>query len=171
MSKPIALYCSNWFQAIKGTIIMQFPIFYGFVAPDIEASKPLGVLKTAFDLTAKLKAQLSIAIGALQLSMPSILVSKTVEDIVGSELRRCFDSAVAARARSDELARNSGLTIHTEILKGDFNRFRSQCISRARVHGPVIQGAYGRSRWSELILGGATRDMLCDNAWPVLMSY
>ena len=150
---------------------MQFPIFFGFVALDIAATKPLGALNTAIDLTAKLDGELAVAVGALRISMPNILVSKAVEDIVASELRRCFDSAVAARARSDELARNSGLTIHTEILKGDFNRFRSQCISRARVHGPVIQGAYGRSRWSELILGGATRDMLRDNAWPALMSY
>lgn len=135
--------------------------------------------------------------------MPDILVSKTVEDIVASEHKRTEDSALVARARSDEIASNSGLTIHAEILKGVFDHFRSQCVSRDRVHslifaeagiagefhaggtpvgpikqhaaktgvGLVIQGAYGRSRWSEFILGGATRDMLRDNAWPVLMSY
>ena len=35
----------------------------------------------------------------------------------------------------------------------------------------VVQGAYGRSRWSELILGGVTREMLRDSALPVLMSH
>jgi nucleotide-binding universal stress UspA family protein len=285
---------------IKGTIIMQFPIFYGFVAPDIAASKPVGALNTASDLTAKLDGQLSVAIGALRISMPNILVSKTVEDIVASEHRRCVDSAVAAREKANDMGRSSGLTIHTEILRSDFDQFQSQCVCRARVHGLVfaeagiagefhgaaliesllfksgrpvlivpsgysseislqhtliawdgsvgaaravwnampllrlaqtieivtvvgekqledvpagnmlapmlsflqkktnvttlkhdggtaaspikqyaaktgagliIQGAYGRSRWSELILGGATRDMLHDNALPVLMSY
>ena len=37
--------------------------------------------------------------------------------------------------------------------------------------GLVVQGAYGRSRWSELILGGVTREMLHDCALPVLMSH
>ena len=37
--------------------------------------------------------------------------------------------------------------------------------------GLIVQGAYGRSRWSELILGGVTREMLNDNILPVLMSH
>jgi nucleotide-binding universal stress UspA family protein len=285
---------------IQGIIIMKFPIFYSFVAPDIAATKPLSALKTAIDLTAKLDGQLSVAIGALRMSVPNILVSKTVEDIVASEHRRCVDSAVAAREKTTEIGRSSGLTVHAEILKSDFDQFRSQCVCQARVHGLVfaeagiagefhgaaliesllfksgrpvlvvpngfsaeislghimiawdgsvgaaravwnsipllrmartieivtvvgekhlddvpagnmlapmlsflqkkisvttlkhgggtpagpikqhaaktgaglvIQGAYGRSRWSELILGGATRDMLHDNPLPVLMSY
>jgi nucleotide-binding universal stress UspA family protein len=35
----------------------------------------------------------------------------------------------------------------------------------------IIQGAYGRSRWREFILGGVTREMLRDSTLPVLMSH
>lgn len=37
--------------------------------------------------------------------------------------------------------------------------------------GLIVQGAYGRSRWSELVLGGVTREMLHNNALPVVMSH
>lgn len=35
----------------------------------------------------------------------------------------------------------------------------------------VVMGAYGNSRWRELILGGASRDVLQDLTLPVLMSH
>jgi nucleotide-binding universal stress UspA family protein len=34
-----------------------------------------------------------------------------------------------------------------------------------------VMGAYGHSRTLELILGGVTRDMLCDMTVPVFMSH
>jgi nucleotide-binding universal stress UspA family protein len=35
----------------------------------------------------------------------------------------------------------------------------------------VVQGAYGRSRWLELVLGGVTREMLNNSKLPVLMAH
>jgi nucleotide-binding universal stress UspA family protein len=35
----------------------------------------------------------------------------------------------------------------------------------------IVQGAYGRSRWAEMILGGVTREMLHNSQIPVLMSH
>jgi nucleotide-binding universal stress UspA family protein len=37
--------------------------------------------------------------------------------------------------------------------------------------GLIVQGAYGRSRWREFILGGVTREMLGDSPLPLLMSH
>jgi nucleotide-binding universal stress UspA family protein len=35
----------------------------------------------------------------------------------------------------------------------------------------VVMGAYGHSRWQELVMGGATRGMLESMTVPVLMSH
>ena len=35
----------------------------------------------------------------------------------------------------------------------------------------VVMGAYGHARWSERILGGATRGLLSSMTVPVLMSH
>ncbi|CAG1017855.1 hypothetical protein BURC_02554 [Burkholderiaceae bacterium] len=35
----------------------------------------------------------------------------------------------------------------------------------------VVMGAFGRSRWAERVLGGATRSMLTETTLPVLMSH
>jgi nucleotide-binding universal stress UspA family protein len=35
----------------------------------------------------------------------------------------------------------------------------------------VVMGAYGHSRWQELVMGGATRTMLESMPIPVLMSH
>ena len=48
---------------------MKFPIFHGFIAPDSGAAKPLNAMNTAFSLAAALDAQLSVAIGALQMGV------------------------------------------------------------------------------------------------------
>ncbi len=61
---------------------MQFPIFYGFIAPDIANTKPLTAIVPAVDLATKLDAQLSVAIGAMRLSVPTLLSSGTVEGLV-----------------------------------------------------------------------------------------
>jgi nucleotide-binding universal stress UspA family protein len=35
----------------------------------------------------------------------------------------------------------------------------------------VVMGAYGHSRWQELVMGGATRSMLQSMTVPVMMSH
>lgn len=265
----------------------------------IASSKPMS-MTAVIDLATKLDAQLSVAIGALQISAPNILSSGLVDGLITAENNRTEDSAAAALERITQVTSNSGLIVHAEILKGNFDLIKSRCAVRARMHGLVfaengiageflggslieplpfesgrpvlivpngyssavtvdqvliawdgstsaaravwdsipllrlaktieivtvtgekelqdvpaantlapllsylgktvtvtvltyernsvaglikdhaaqigagliVQGAYGRSRWSELILGGVTREMLHDNTLPVLMSH
>ena len=35
----------------------------------------------------------------------------------------------------------------------------------------LVMGAYGHSRWREMVLGGATRTVLAQAALPVLLSH
>jgi nucleotide-binding universal stress UspA family protein len=46
-------------------------------------------------------------------------------------------------------------------------------LSRAADMGAdlIVMGAYGRSRWAERVLGGATRGLLASMTVPVLMSH
>ena len=111
---------------------MKFPIFHGFIAPDSGAAKPLNAMNTAFSLAAALDAQLSVAIGALQISVRTILSSNMVEGLISDENKRSAASATAAREQITELARKSGLIVHTEILKGDLGSIKRRCANRAR---------------------------------------
>ena len=120
---------------------MKFPIFHGFIAPDSGAAKPLNAMNTAFSLAAALDAQLSVAIGALQISVRTILSSNMVEGLISDENKRSAASATAAREQITELARKSGLIVHTEILKGDLGSIKRRCANRARVHGLVFAEA------------------------------
>ncbi len=123
---------------------MLFPIFYGLIAPSNVSAQPLNAINSAIAIAAKIDAQLSIAIGALQITVPNLLSSATVEGLIGNENKRSKDSAAAMRDRIADLARSSGSTIHTEILKGDLSQIKSRFANRARVHGLVVC----RSRYS-----------------------
>ena len=57
---------------------MLFPMFYGFIAPDAAIAHPLNAVKVAVNLAGKLDAQLSVAIGARQLSVPSRSASASI---------------------------------------------------------------------------------------------
>ena len=145
---------------------MLFPIFYGFIAPDISSAKPLSAMNAAIDLATKLDAQLSIVIGALQISVPNILSSGIVDGLISTENKRSVDSAVAAREQIVDLTRNSGLTIHAEILKGDLNRIKGRCANRARVHGLV----FAETGVSGELLGGALIEpLLFESGRPVFI--
>ena len=145
---------------------MQFPIFHGFIAPDNASAKPLKAMKTAFSLAAKLDAQLSIAIGALQISVRTILSSSTVEGLISDENKRSADSASAVREQIVELARNSGLTVHTEILKGALGSIVGRCANRARVHGLVFAEA---GIPGELLGGALIEPLIFESGRPVII--
>ena len=79
--------------------------------------------------------------------------SHPAEDVVAHLSRH----GIAAQARSPHAARGTlGQTLRDTI--SDFNA------------DLVVMGAFGRSRWRELILGGVTRTMLSKMMVPVLMS-
>lgn len=145
---------------------MQFPIFHGFIAPDIASVKPMKAMKTVFSLAAKLDAQLSIAIGALLISVRTILSSSTVEGLISDENKRSVDSASAVREQIIELARNSGLIVHTEILKGSLGSIAGRCANRARVHGLVFMEA---GIPGELLGGALIEPLIFESGRPVII--
>lgn len=145
---------------------MKFPIFNGFVAPYSGSAKPLETMNTAFSLAARLDAQLSVAIGALQISVRTILTSNTVEGLISDENKRSADSAAAAREQVAELGRNSGLIVHTEILKGDLGSIARRCANRARVHGLVFAEA---GIPGELLGGALIEPLIFESGRPVIV--
>ena len=145
---------------------MKFPIFYGLIAPDTGAAKPLNAMKTAFSLAARLDAQLSVAVGALQISVRTILSSNTVEGLISDENKRSADSAAAVREQIAGLASNSGLIVHTEILKGDLGSIKRRCANRARTHGLVFAEA---GIPGELLGGALIEPVIFESGRPVIV--
>jgi nucleotide-binding universal stress UspA family protein len=78
----------------------------------------------------------------------------------------------SANAAVRYLARH-GITAQTVHATATEDRVGETILGRARKLGAdlVVMGAYGRPRFAELILGGATRAMLRNGSVPVLMSH
>jgi nucleotide-binding universal stress UspA family protein len=70
------------------------------------------------------------------------------------------------------LARH-GVTVQVEVAESEDAKVCEVVRTRAAKAGGdlIVMGAYGHSRIVELILGGVTRDMLCDMTIPVFMSH
>ena len=145
---------------------MLFPIFYGFIAPNNTTAQPLDAVKTAIALATKLDAQLSIAIGALQITIPNLLRSATIEGLIGNENKRSKDLAAAVSDQIIDLAGSSGVTIHTETLKGDLSQIKSRFANRARVHGLVYAEA---GVPGERFGGALIEPLLFESGRPVLV--
>ncbi len=145
---------------------MLFPIFYGLIAPSNVSAQPLNAVNSAIALAAKLDAQLSIAIGALQITIPNLLSSATVEGLIGNENKHSKVSAAAIRDKIADIARNSGIPVHTETLIGDLGQIKSGFANRARVHGLV----YTESGIPGELLGGTLIEpLLFESGRPVLV--
>ena len=145
---------------------MLFPMFYGFIAPDVAAAQPFTAMKTAIDLANRLDAQLSVAIGARQLSLSSLLSSSTVEGLIAAENKRAASSAALANDRISEIAKGSGLTPHTEILKGDLGQLKVRFSMRARLHSLVLAEA---GKPGELLGGELVEPLIFNSGRPVLI--
>ncbi|HQX85593.1 MAG TPA: universal stress protein [Aestuariivirga sp.] len=145
---------------------MLFPIFYGIIAPDIATPKSLGAMKTAIGLAAKLDGQLSVAIGALEISVRNTLSSGIVDRVVAEEGQRSRESAKALSGQIADLARGSGSAVHTEILSGSLGQITGQCAVRARIHGLVFAEAGGPS---EPLTGALIEPLLFESGRPVIV--
>jgi nucleotide-binding universal stress UspA family protein len=66
-----------------------------------------------------------------------------------------------------------GITARIEDLQPDGRSVSDVVLDHARINGSdlVVMGAYGHSRFRELLLGGATRGMLRNSEIPLLMSH
>ncbi|HSC00231.1 MAG TPA: universal stress protein, partial [Burkholderiaceae bacterium] len=60
--------------------------------------------------------------------------------------------------------------VHAEITESGI---AETVLSRAADLGSdlIVMGAYGHTRWREVVLGGATRGLLASMTAPVLMSH
>lgn len=78
----------------------------------------------------------------------------------------------SARAAARYLARH-GVAADAEHANASEEKVGEAILARARRIGAdlVVMGAYGRSRFAELVLGGATRAALRNGSIPVLMSH
>ena len=68
------------------------------------------------------------------------------------------------------LTKNRGVDVHTEVLKGHPEVEILRFAERSNID-LIVMGAYGHSRWTERVLGGATRGILASMTVPVLMSH
>ncbi len=85
------------------------------------------------------------------------------------------EKAIEADGHTEELAESlRGMKIKAEIAVLELNgkTVSDTLIKKAQSlsAGLVVLGAYGHSRWRELVFGGVTRDMLQDSPVPMLMS-
>lgn len=71
------------------------------------------------------------------------------------------------------LSRHDIEPLITELSREDDTSIAATLIdaAQARKAGLLVMGAYGRSRLRERVLGGVTRDMLCDPPIPLLLSH
>jgi nucleotide-binding universal stress UspA family protein len=113
------------------------------------------------------------AAAAMQGALPFFAAAKSITVLVGGRSRHSdlaevapqFDIAKSLEQHVKKVAVEEAIDSSDEI--GAF------ILQRAHVVGAqmIIMGAYGRSRLSELILGGATRHVFRHAAIPVLMSH
>ena len=145
---------------------MLFPIFYGLIAPDMGLEKPHAALETAAALALRLNAQVSAAIGALQITVPNLLSSATVEGLIANENKRRKDSASAFCEQVNDVSRRSGVTMHAAVIQGDLDQIKRQFAIRARVNGLVFAEA---GIPGELLGGALIEPLLFESGRPVLV--
>ena len=105
---------------------------------------------------------------AVTAALPLLRLASQVDIVQGGEI----DKDVSANELSLYLAlhgikaQNHAIDIGIQniggVLMAAAERFESDLI---------VMGAYGHSRFRERILGGATRDLLKDSPWPILMMH
>jgi nucleotide-binding universal stress UspA family protein len=106
-------------------------------------------------------------------ALPLLRRASRVEAVCWREKDSPGDTVVHARLdATHHWLRRHGVTSHVyvETAKG---RLADAMLARAGQFGAdlIVMGAYGHSRWTERILGGATRGMLAAMTVPVLMSH
>ena len=104
-------------------------------------------------------------------SIPLLRLAKTIE-IVTVTGKKELQDVPAANSLAPMLS-YLGKKINVTVIAYKGNTVAGLIKEHAAKTGAglIVQGAYGRSRWNELILGGVTREMLHDNTLPVLLSH
>jgi len=105
-------------------------------------------------------------------ALPLLKRAQLVHVTTVDEASESFAGGLAGTAIADTLARHG---VEVQISSGEANEATvgEELRSRAVEHGSdlLVMGCYGRSRFREFALGGATRHMLRDMTIPTLLSH
>lgn len=73
---------------------------------------------------------------------------------------------------AEHLARHD-IAVEVKVLRGKVNSTSDTIMSYVHENGHdmIVMGAYGHSRWREIVLGGVTRQVMANTKVPVLMSH
>ncbi len=110
---------------------------------------------------------------ALSDALPLLRLAEHVQIVSWSEDRPDGDKTV--RPRLDAVSKWlmwQGVSAHLRVERTDID-IADAMLSRAADLNTdlIVMGAYGHARWSERVLGGATRGLLATMTVPVLMSH
>jgi nucleotide-binding universal stress UspA family protein len=115
----------------------------------------------------------SPAIRALHAARPLLAHAREITVLEGPPADDTVESRWSPRFDIGQYLLAHGLTAHREPIGGTSDEAGERLLAAARrCHADLlVMGAYGRSRLSEWILGGATRSVLMDASMPVLLRH
>jgi nucleotide-binding universal stress UspA family protein len=113
------------------------------------------------------------AVRAVHAALPLLARAKEVVLLRGEPRNSTLDISWKPPFEVDEHLRNHGIAFATRELGADDERAGDALLAAARTIGAdlLVMGAYGRSRFSEWALGGATRQVLNNAHLPVFMRH
>ncbi len=109
---------------------------------------------------------------AARAALPMLTAAEAVTVAVVDPGRREANEADPGRSIAEWLTRH-GAKVEIEVIAGTGPSVASMLNRTANEMGAeaVVMGAYGHSRFREMLLGGATRDMLKETKLPLLMAH
>lgn len=114
----------------------------------------------------------SEAMSAVRAALPALIAADSVNIVVIDPPQHGPDRSDPGGALSQMLVRH-GVKAEITVLAKTMPRVSDVMLRHARDMNAdmLVMGAYGHSRFSEAILGGATRNMLENASVPVLMAH
>jgi nucleotide-binding universal stress UspA family protein len=115
----------------------------------------------------------SQAIRALHAARPLLARAKEITVLEGAPADDTIENHWSPRFDIGQYLLAHGLTARRESLVGTSGEAGERLLAAAHhCHANLlVMGAYGRSRLSEWMLGGATRSVLMDATMPVLLRH
>jgi nucleotide-binding universal stress UspA family protein len=113
------------------------------------------------------------AVRAVNDALPLLALAEKVEVLsINPAEGEERDADLPGADMSLHLARH-GVTAEAQQLVASDVDVGDLLLSRAADHGAdlIVMGAYGHARWREIVLGGATKQLLSEMTVPVLMSH
>lgn len=115
----------------------------------------------------------SEAVRALHAALPLIKRAKQVLLLAGAQKESFSAVNLSPAFTPDEHLRQHDVQFKKQVFEAEGHDAGTKLLYAAEVAGAdlLVMGAYGRTRFSEWVLGGATRHILQHAALPVLMRH